>query len=74
MPVPENLPAPSARHKEMYKQYSEEMKQAYRTHSQPGKFNEVKDKLYLQLYLWPKTFKVNSILLYVYMDSHCQTH
>ncbi|KAL8613723.1 hypothetical protein ACOMHN_029815 [Nucella lapillus] len=39
-PVPEDVPAPSARHQQMYQQYSDEMKQAYRTHSNPTQVSE----------------------------------
>ncbi|KAK7108451.1 calcyphosin-2-like [Littorina saxatilis] len=39
-PVPEDVPAPSARHQQMYQQYADEMKQAYRTHADPQKVSE----------------------------------
>ncbi|KAL3882032.1 hypothetical protein ACJMK2_028413 [Sinanodonta woodiana] len=35
VPVPDNVPEPSARQKEMYKQYQDEMKQAYKAQSKP---------------------------------------
>ncbi|KAK7503125.1 hypothetical protein BaRGS_00005751 [Batillaria attramentaria] len=40
MPVPEDLPAPSARHQAMYRQYTEEMKQGYRQHSHSNNVTE----------------------------------
>ncbi|XP_005098660.3 calcyphosin-2 [Aplysia californica] len=39
-PVPGNLPAPSARYKEMYKQYEDDMKQSYREYAHPAKVNQ----------------------------------
>ncbi|XP_076445679.1 calcyphosin-2-like [Babylonia areolata] len=39
-PVPDDVPAPSARHQQLYKQYTEEMKQAYRTHANPSNVSE----------------------------------
>ena len=35
-PVPTDLPKPSARYKEMYKQYDEDMKKSYREHTNPN--------------------------------------
>ena len=41
-PVPEDVPAPSARQKQMFQQYAEDMKQSYREFAgKPSKVSEV---------------------------------
>lgn len=39
-PVPDDLPAPSARYQAMYQKYTEEMKQGYRQYSHPTELTE----------------------------------
>ena len=41
VPVPDDLPVPSARYQQLYKQYADEMKQSFRTHTDPSKVSEV---------------------------------